>query len=197
VSAIALLTLSGCGAAQLVNVWRDPSLDGDRVRSALVVSQSKDPVARRLWEDAVRDQMIKHGVETVASYSLFPDAPPAKPDMDRALADRGLDHALILNPLPSTTDTHWVPGWTSEEARAFYDPWVHESVVVYRPIRHRGYLVADRIAREQVTLWSAGDGGRMVWAGTVTVENPGSADALRDDLAKAVVPEMKKAGLIG
>ena len=59
-----------------------------------------------------------------------------------------------------------------------------------------GYRVVDRIARQQVTIWAAGEDPRMVWAATVESENPSSRDALRRDVAQGLVPALVHGGIL-
>jgi hypothetical protein len=191
----AALALSGCTSAQLVNVWQDPSFSGHRVRGVLVVAQRQDQALRRLWEDAVRAQLLKGGVNAVASYEMFPDGPPTRSQVRQALGDRGLDAAMIVRPMPPSYESSWVPGWNSVQQRVYYDPWRGEDRVVVRERYHHGYRVVERYDREQVTLWSGGEDDRMVWAGTALMpSNP--QDRVAHDLATGVVPVMKKSGMI-
>jgi hypothetical protein len=196
VAAVLVLAIAGCTNATLVNVWRDPSFSGKRIHSIMVVSRAQDPTARRLWEDAIRSRMMKDGVDVVASYEMFADAAPSKAALQKAVEDRGLDAALILKPLPPAASTQWVPGWTSTEARTFYDPWDRRNEVVFRDRFHRGYHYTEQFDRQQVTLWTAGDDSRMVWAGTVMVPSRGAGELAANDIAKGVVPAMKKDGLL-
>ena len=188
------LAIAGCNDAQITNVWQDPSFQG-QVHTVLVVSQAPNPATRRIWEDAICTKMTKDGVEAVVSYEIFPESPPSKAQMTRTLQARHLDAALILKPMASAIETRWVPGYTTTEPRFYYDPWRDRQLLAYRDRYHRGYRVRERIERQQVTLWSAENGGQMVWAGTVLI--PSSTDNhVSDELASGVVPEMKKAGLI-
>ena len=196
VAAAAVATLASCTSARLVNVWQDRGYRQAPMRRVLIISQTQDAVTRRLWEDAVRARLTQQGVDAVASYEMFSGPPPSRGEMQDALRDRGFDGALVLKSLESTSDTRWVPGFSSLEPREYYNPWSNRSVIVYRERWHHGYSVTDSYAREQITLWTAQDGGRMVWAGTVEVPNPGSQDQFRRDLANGVVPGMKRAGLI-
>jgi len=193
--AAAAMLAGGCTNAQLVNVWRDPDFGNGAFRSVLVVSQRSDPTERRLWEDAVRQQLGQHGIEAVASYTLYPETAPTRAQLGSALQTGGLDGALIFKSLAPSEQTYWVPGYSTLEPRAYYDPWGRPLTVV-RERYHRGYPVTDRYARVQITAWSAENGGTMVWAGTAEILNPSSSDDVRHDLANAVVPEMRKARLV-
>ncbi|HUK64828.1 MAG TPA: hypothetical protein VLV15_15915 [Dongiaceae bacterium] len=192
---LATLALAGCNDAQLVNVWRDPDFHGP-LKRLLVIAQRRDPTERRLWEDAIADQMMKDDVQAIASYHIYPDEPPGKHAMARAMEDSSIDGALIVRALAPTRETRWVSGWNSVEPRTYYDPWGRGDVIVYRGVHHPGHREVDRIARQQVTVWSAQDDGRMVWAATVEVENPDSRDEMRARFAKGVVPGLKKQGVL-
>jgi hypothetical protein len=163
------LALAGCTNATLVNVWRDPSFQGAKLHRVLIASRHPDAAARRIWEDTVRNELAKNGVEAVASYQVFPDGVPSKSALASALEEKGFDAAMVLKPLPPTSERRWVPGYSTTEPRVFYDPWSDRQVFRYRERYHRGYPVVEHYSREQVTLWSPGHGGQMVWAGTVLI----------------------------
>ena len=46
------------------------------LKKMLVISAGKNPVKRRIWEDAFSVELAKHDVEATPSYRLFPDAVP-------------------------------------------------------------------------------------------------------------------------
>lgn len=188
--------VAGCTDARVVGVWSDPQRPDGAARSFLVASQRKDPTQRRLWEDDVRAQLERSGVRAVSSYTLFPDGVPSQKALDDALDQQRLDAAIVLKPLKPAKDTYWVPGWSSVEPRDYYNPWNGRSWIVYRSRWHHGYAATDRTMREQVTVWDAAAGGRMVWAATVESTNPSSDHALRESIGRGIVPGLRKAGVI-
>ena len=191
---VGVLAIAGCNDAQVTNVWQDRSFRGE-IHSVMVVSQDRDPASRRIWEDALCNQMSKDGVEAYSSYQLFPESSPNRDEMVSALHDHGYDAAIILDPMRGEVQRRWVPGYTTTEPFIYYNPWRNRDVVVYRERYHRGYPVTESYDRQQVTLWTPQGDGQMVWAGTVLVPS-GDQQRVSDRLADGVVPEMKKAGLI-
>jgi hypothetical protein len=187
--------LAGCHA-RLTDVWSDPSFHGGPFHSLLVVSQRRDDIGRRLWEDALSQEIGARGVSVTPSYRDRPEAPPSRGRLADMLRAGGIEAALVVRPLPAQREAHWVPGWTSYDARTWYDPWRDRPVTVVRPRVHRGYAVVDQIARAQLTLWVGGDEPRMVWAATAETVNPSSGDALRKDIASGLVPALVKAGIL-
>ena len=191
-----LLAVAGCTNAQLTDVYEDPSFQGPPLRSVLVVSQHKDDVQRRLWEDEINFALRDQGVIAISSYTVDPKSIPSQDDLETMIADQHLDGALIVKPLQPGQETHFVPGWTSVHPVDYYNPWTGRSVVGFRDRYHPGYAYSDRVLRQQVTVWNAGKDAKMIWAGTVEVENPDSRDQLRHDLATRVAPELRKYGVM-
>ena len=191
-----LLAVAGCTSAQLSDVYEDPSFQGPPLRSVLVVSQHKDDVQRRLWEDEINFALRDQGVIAISSYTVDPKSIPSQDDLETMVAEQHLDGALIVKPLQPGQETHFVPGWTSVHPVDYYNPWSGRTVIAYRDRYHPGYVYSDRVLRQQVTVWSAGNGAKMIWAGTVEVENPDSRDQLRHDLATRVAPELRKYGVM-
>ncbi|HTO89575.1 MAG TPA: hypothetical protein VMJ70_00465 [Candidatus Sulfotelmatobacter sp.] len=192
----ALLAVAGCTNAQLTDVYQDPDFRGPGLRSVLVVSQRKDDVQRRLWEDEVTGALRQQGVLAISSYTVYPNGMPSQNDLSAAVAEQHLDGAVIIRPLKASAETHWMPGWTSIRPVDAYNPWSGRDVIVYRDRYHPGYHYIDRVVRQQVTVWTSGKDGRMIWAGTVEVENPGNADQFRHDLASSVAPQLRKFGVL-
>lgn len=193
---VGIAALAGCTNTNLVDVWKDPSAVPTPMHSMLVIAAQRNATERRLWEDAIVAQLRDNGVEAVPSYSIAPDQAPSQSEMASILHDRDLDGSLIITPLVASRETHWVPGFTTVEPRVYYNPWTRTNTIVDRAVHRRGYRVVDHYAREQITLWSPDDGGRMVLAGTTETLNPTSGDDLRQDLARAIVPGMEKEGFI-
>jgi len=192
----ALLAVMGCTNAQLTDVYEDPGFQGPPLRSVLVVSLHKDDVQRRLWEDEINNAMRAQGVLAISSYTVYPNGVPNQDELISGVTDQHLEGALIVKPLTPTLETHYVPGWTSVHPVDYYNPWSGRSAIVYRDRYHPGYEYSDRVLRQQVTVWTGGKDGKMIWAGTVDVDNPASRDQLRHDLASRVAPELRKYGVM-
>ncbi|MCX6150338.1 MAG: hypothetical protein NTX22_07455 [Ignavibacteriales bacterium] len=71
-----MVLLESCSSSILVDVWNDPTFNESPLKKILIIAIRKDPVQRRIWEDAFIGELSKHGVKATSSYSLFPDALP-------------------------------------------------------------------------------------------------------------------------
>lgn len=92
------LLAAGCTNARVVGVWSDPNRPAGPAGSFLVVSQRKDAVQRRQWEDDVQAQLARSGLRAVSSYTLFPDGVPSQQALDDAMTSQHFDAAIVLKP---------------------------------------------------------------------------------------------------
>src|SRR5450759_5741337 len=67
-----LILLAGCASSELVDVWSDPSFQSPPLNKMLVISVGKNPVHRRMWEDAFSVELVRHNVAATPSYRFFP-----------------------------------------------------------------------------------------------------------------------------
>lgn len=189
------LGLAGCTDARVVDSWRAAG-DAGAPRSWLVVSRAGDAVQRRQAEDAVVTRMRRDGADARASYTLFPGGVPGTAALGRSLDRERLDAALVLDRVTTTTESRWVPGYRVSTPREYYNPWRGRDVVVWRDRWVPGYRQRDRVAHVQVTVWKGGDDAQLVYGATVEVLNPASSGDLSRDLAQALVPGLRREGLL-
>jgi len=124
-TAIFLLALSGCAtrSTTLDAQWVNPEFAGQRsVRSVMVMSAIRDSTNRRLFEDRMVSVLSAAGVKAVQSYKFIPaDGPVSEEQLRRAVADAGVEHALVSRVINVTTEVNvtpgmvmgptWTPGW--------------------------------------------------------------------------------------
>jgi hypothetical protein len=124
-TAVFLLVLSGCAtrSTTLDAQWVNPEFAGQRsVRSVMVMSAIRDSTNRRLFEDRMVSVLSAAGVKAVQSYNFIPaDGPVSEAQLRRAVADAGVEHALVSRVINVTTEVNvtpgmvmgpsWTPGW--------------------------------------------------------------------------------------
>lgn len=194
-AAAAVLALAGCTDARVVDTWH-ASDDPGAARSWLVVSRAKDAMKRRQVEDAVVAQMRRSNADARASYTLFPDGVPGTSALGRTLERENLDAALVVDPVATSVESRWVPGYRVSEPREYYNPWRQRSGIVWRDRWVPGWRERDRVAHVQVSVWRGGDDARLVYGCTVESLNPASNGDLAKDLAQALVPGLHREGLL-
>lgn len=63
--------LSCSPTTELVNVWKDPALQAP-INHVLVIAMRRDPIRRRLWEDAFVTQLEAAWRDRASIVSLVP-----------------------------------------------------------------------------------------------------------------------------
>ncbi|MGA9294939.1 MAG: hypothetical protein WBV81_20295, partial [Ignavibacteriaceae bacterium] len=58
-----MILMESCSSSTLVDVWNDPSYHESPLKNILVIAIRRNPVQRRIWEDAFVGDLSKHGVE--------------------------------------------------------------------------------------------------------------------------------------
>lgn len=194
----ALAVLAGCGSAtQLTNMWADPQYSAGPMHSILVVAMRNGPARRRIMEDAYASQLDRHGVDVTPSYQRFPNAVPDTDQIERVVEERRFDGVLMISPLPTERQTVYVPGYVTTQPVYAYNPWsgfYHERWVY---VHHPGYREQQRTVRHEIDLWDTGPNGHLVWTAIGESIDPNSVSEVSNEVARRVVPELQRRGLIG
>jgi hypothetical protein len=124
-TAVLLLVLAGCAtrSTTLDAQWVNPEFAGQRsVRNVMVMAAIRDSTNRRLFEDRMVSVLSSAGVKAVQSYKFIPvDGAVSEEQLRRAVADAGVEHALVSRIINVTTEVNvtpgmvmgpgWSPGW--------------------------------------------------------------------------------------
>jgi hypothetical protein len=195
VCAVAALS-SGCSNSSLANMWKDPAFSQGPMTNLLVVTMSEEAGERRRWEDGFVAELRKHNVNATPSYDLFPAAVPDTQQVVAVVQERGYDGVLVTRQLPTDTETHYVPGYTTSEPVTLTNPWTSAYYTVYRDVHHRGHVETQQVVRYETSVWTTKQDGRMVWDGTSEVTDPTSDEQVDREIAGLIVPELAKQGLV-
>lgn len=210
VTASFLLVLSGCAtrSTTLDAQWVNPEFAGQRsVRSVMVMSAIRDSTNRRLFEDRMVSVLSAAGVKAVQSYNFIPaDGPVSEAQLRRAVADAGVEHALVSRVINVTTEVNvtpgmvmgpaWTPGWGWSGGwgpgwggfAGYYNTMWTTSIpprVTTTQSVHADTRVFD--ARTAAVVWSAA---------TTTSTGWDSVPQLIDQFVDVIVQTMKKDAVI-
>lgn len=189
--------LLGCAArSQLYDMWVDPQPLAAPLENLLVIAMTREAPARRLWEDEFVSQLQENSTRAVPSYQLFESDVPDTNQIAAALAREGFDGVLIINRLPSQTETRYVPGYVTTEPVTRYNYWRGRYETRYREILHPSSVETSKIVRRQIDVCSAQDNGELIWTGTTETIDPTSPEMVRKDSAGIIVTELAENGVI-
>lgn len=203
--ALALFAITGllasCSASRMANMWKDPAYPRSPLANVLTVHVGKTETYRRMWEDAVVAELAANGVTATPSYSIFPTAVPDTQQVIDAVRERGYDGVVVSRRVDARDVTRYVPGYvttvpTGPHYGFYYDYWGGYYHPAYTTIYQPGYTVTDSEVRYQIDVWTAEDGGRLVWMGTTSSVNASSYDQIRGEVSDLLVQELRMAGVV-
>ena len=190
--------LVSCSTTSLVNRWSDPEYKEPALEKILVIGIIKDDIKRRSFEQEFSKQITGNGRTGIASYSLMPDlkSTDQKEEVLAVVEKVGADGVLAVTlqgvskeqrDVPPSID--YVP--TAGYGYGMYGYYGMRHSAVYRP----GYTVTDTVVRLDTKLFAASS-EKMIWAGKTESFNPSSAQSVISELAKLVITDMKKSGMV-
>jgi hypothetical protein len=188
---------AGCAVnSQMTNLWRDPSYRPGSVHDVLVVAIRKDPVRRRMWEDAFAKALGRRGVTATTSYSLYPEAPPDTDQVLEAIRKHDVGAVLTSTRLPDEATSRYVPGAFRPQQLAAQD-YYGRFHSYWANVQDPGYIETDTIIQIQTDIWTtAGEGGHLVWSGTLRTLESTAHGTVDKAVTRSIMPELERAGVV-
>jgi len=194
-----LIQISGCASSStLVDIWHDSTWHpASALGKMLVIDVRKDAGKRRIWEDAFAEELIKHGVVAVTSYSLFPNTLPDTNQVLTAVQTNGFDGVVVIHKLPTETQKHYVQGYTSYDQNLSYiSYWPRYYGTYYVEIDHPGYVDSQKVAIRTIDVSTTGNNGRVIWSATSRTPDPASVIDVQRDIVDMVATELTDQNII-
>jgi hypothetical protein len=200
VSACALLALTGMAGcavnSEMIEVWHDPTFAPGSVHNVLVVGIRKDPVRRRLWEDAFVKALAARGLTATTSYQLFPEAPPDTQQVIEIVRKNGYDAVLVSIRLPNESSTRYVQGALRQE-RVTTQDYYGRFHSYWATVQDPGYTETDTVIQSRTELWvTAPDSGHLVSSGTLRTLESVNGRTVERAVSKDIMPELERQGVV-
>jgi hypothetical protein len=166
-----LLFLHACSPVQLTSAWSNSNVQPMRFDRILVVSFAKDTAKRKLGEDHIRAEMMRHGQVALTSLDVFG---PGFADADslsrrRLLLERGFD-GLVTFRVTSVDDDY---AWQLNTAPALHLTRSIDEQVVY--MISQLYRVKDN---------------KLIWQGLSNSSSTEPTDYMATRYARNIVRDM-------
>jgi hypothetical protein len=191
-----MILLENCSTSSLVDVWNDPSYHESPLKKIFVIAIRKDPVQRRIWEDAFVGEFSKHGVQATSSYNLFPDLLPDTNQVIQTVQEKGFDGILVTRLLFDETKTHYVDSYVTTKIESRYNIFRKRYDTYFRNVQHPGYVESQIINRRAIDVWVIRNEERMIWSATSNSPERNSMKAVQEDIAELVIPELMRNSII-
>jgi hypothetical protein len=193
---LVMLAMAGC-ASQFVmgDVWKDPSFTAGPLHNVLVIGLRKDPVRRRLWEDAFTQELIARGASATPSYQLFTDAPPDTQEVIDAVRKNSYEAVLSSIRLPNETRSTYVAG-TFRRQPVTVEDYLGRFHTYWRDVQDPGHTETDEVRLIQTDIWTTSDGGHLIWSGTLRTLESVNSNTVGHAVSKDIMPVLEEQGLV-
>ena len=191
-----MIVLESCSSSVLVDEWIDPTFHESPLKKILIIAIRKNPVQRRIWEDAFVNELSQKGVKATSSYKLFPDALPDTNQVIETVQGNGFDGILITHILKKESETHYMDSYVTSEGIVRYNPFQNTYYTYFRDVEHPGYVDTSFVDRHAIEVWVIRDKERLIWGGTSNTPEGNSMEAVENIVADLVIPELLRYGII-
>jgi hypothetical protein len=187
------LALAACApSTKLSNVQVAPETPRAKLRNVLVVGLVNNPAARQSFETEMVKALQAAGVKAQPSQALLPiGETPTREALQRLVAERGFDGAVVGMLVDSRTEVRAVPP-TGPSYGGFYGYSGWAAPIAYSP----GYLATTKTVVVETRLFRTAGDGAPVFSATSESVDPSSTTDVTEPLAKLVVARLRKDGFV-
>jgi hypothetical protein len=191
-----MMVLESCSSSVLVDEWIDTSFHESPLNKILVIAIRKNPIQRRIWEDAFVSELSKKGVKATSSYILFPDALPDTNQVIETVQGNGFDGILVTRILQKESELHYIDSYVTSEGIVRYNPFKNTYSTYFRDVEHPGYVDSTIVYRRAIEVWAIRDKEQIIWGATSNTPEGNSMEAVENIIADLVIPELSRYGII-
>ena len=191
-----MILIESCSTSVLVDEWNDPSFHESPLKKILIIAIRKNPIQRRIWEDAFVGELSKKGVISTSSYKLFPDALPDTDQVIETVQKNSFDGILVTRILQKETETHYVESYVTSESKLRYNPFRNSYSTYYRDVEHPGFVDSSTVDRRGIEVWIIRDKERIIWGATSNTPEGNSLETVKNNIVDLVIPELSRYGII-
>jgi hypothetical protein len=190
-AAVAIALAACAPPTRLESVQVAPENPRAKLKNVLVVALVQNPAARQSYETEMVKALQAAGVQAASSQALLPiGETPTREALQRLVAEKGFDAAVVGMLLDSRTEVRAVPpmGYSG-----FYGYSAWAAPVAYSP----GYLETTKTVVVETRVFRTEREAAPVFSATTESVDPA---AMREDvtepIAKLVVARLKKEGFV-
>ena len=187
----------GCASSRLATTWHTTQYTASPLAAILVISVGKNPVQRRIWEDAFANELAQHGVAATSSHRLFPAAPPDTHQVIAAVHESGFDGILAILRLPTERNKRYNRGYTSIDQDELKGSYWQRYRTYYSETEHPAYIDSQKVDIRAIDVTATANGGQLIWSTMSRTTDPDSVIDVQQVIASLVVSELVRQSIIG
>jgi hypothetical protein len=178
---------------RIVHRWVLTGLPMPDVQKMLVAGVMENYLIRQEFEDEMKKQLAKFGVEGVQSYLVLP---PKNEMMEGELKQRikesSLDSVLVVRPKAVRTESQEVvTGGVYTPPPGYYSFWPYWNMAYGDFVPTSSYTREDVIVRVEFNLYNTKT-EKLIWSGETDTVYSKDFEKLGKDYAKTLVGQLKK-----
>jgi hypothetical protein len=193
---LALLCLAGVpllAGTRIVSRWVLTGIPIPRLQKMLVAAVMDNYIIRQEFEDTMKTQLAKYGVEGVPSYMVLP---PKNEMMEGELRQRikesSLDSVLVVRPKSIRSETEEVvTGGMYVPPPGYYSFWPYWNTVYGSFVPTSSYTQENVIVRVECNLYDTKT-EKLVWSGLTDTVYSKDFEKLGKDYAKTLIDQLKR-----
>lgn len=191
-----MILFESCSSFAIVDVWNDPSYHKSSLNKVLVFAIIKDSIQRKIWEDAFVDEFSKHGIAATSSYRLFPNALSNGNNVVEIVQEKGFDGILVTRLLQEKTESPLLESDETTERLARFNIYQKRYDVYYYNLQHPESGESQSTSRRAIDVWVINNEQRMIWTATSNSPERNSVEAVQNDIADLVIPDLARNAII-
>jgi hypothetical protein len=162
------LTLSGCAATKITQVWRDESYRPVKLKHVLVIALAGVPTVQREIESRFAKQFQDRGIAVTEGFRVITadqrNAPDARDVVAAKVRELGVDSVLIIERDSGRTEKEYIPGMTIVHGTGYGMGGGTAVVASSQPMAPttQGYEHTNKFFGMQTQLYDAGT-GKIIW----------------------------------
>jgi hypothetical protein len=190
---LCLAALPLLAGTRVVSRWVLTGIPIPRLQKMLVAAVMDNYIIRQEFEDTMKTQLAKYGVEGVQSYMVLP---PKNEMMEGELRQRikesSLDSVLVVRPKAVRTESEEViTGGMYVPPPGYYNFWPYWSTVYGSFIPTSSYTQENVIVRVECNLYDTKT-EKLVWSGLTDTVYSKDFEKLGKEYAKTLIDQLKK-----
>lgn len=201
-SIIASLTIS-CSSTQLVEQWKNPTIDSLYVSKILIVGMTPNLEARKKFEKLLKEEYTAKGIEAVMSLEIFD--PSFTTDKKSYAELKVIENILTANFFDAVlftkivgTKTQKVYSETYKNKKSldirFQEDYYNHQEILYNPKYYDEY----KIYRAETSLYCIcpTKDRELVWKGSIDIIDPTSIDKTVNDYVNLLLLVLEEQQLL-
>ena len=193
---LALLCLAGVpllAGTRIVSRWVLTGIPIPRLQKMLVAAVMDNYIIRQEFEDTMKTQLTKYGVEGVQSYMVLP---PKNEMMEGELRQRikesSLDSVLVVRPKAVRTESEEiVTGGVYVPPPGYYSFWPYWNMAYGSFVPTSSYTQENVIVRVECNLYDTKT-EKLVWSGLTDTVYSKDFEKLGKEYAKTLIDQLKR-----